>query len=359
MIVERTLYFAKPGRAADVLATRRDASRIRVGLGLKAGRISVKTDGEGPDVSWQCSYHSEAEHRADLDARAASPDFEAIRARMRGNIERFERHIETQDRDPDEWRGDVSLDGVPIVPTEHDFRSGDLSLKGYLFVPPGTGPFPCMVLNHGSGINQGTLDISRPNTASWLMSWGIASFLPHRRGYGNSPGIPWREDCPAPFGTPEYDDQLARRLDAESDDVLAALAHVKTLASIRADRIGVMGSSFGGTNTLLAASKSTGFRCAVDFAGAAMNWDRTPRLRELMTSAALKVPCPIFYAQAANDYSIRPTVEIAEALKGTDRIFEAKVYPAHGFNNNEGHLLESAGQLIWGADIRRFLERWL
>ena len=37
MIVERTQYYAKPGRAADVLAIRREASRIRVSLGLPAG----------------------------------------------------------------------------------------------------------------------------------------------------------------------------------------------------------------------------------------------------------------------------------------------------------------------------------
>ena len=40
-----------------------------------------------------------------------------------------------------------------------------------------------------------------------------------------------------------------------------------------------MGSSFGGINTLFAAAKTDRFRCAVEFAGAAMNWDRTPALR--------------------------------------------------------------------------------
>jgi dienelactone hydrolase len=359
MIFERTHYYAKPGRADDVLSFRREANRIRVRLGLPAGTIHVKSGGDGPDVSWHCSFADEAAHKADLTARDKSPDFAAIRARQRDAVERFERIIEARSVDGPDWWGDVPLDGYPLVPTEHAFRSGSLDLKGYLYVPPGKGPFPCVLLNHGSGISQGTLDVSRPGTASWLMSWGIASFLAHRRGYGNSPGTPWREDCPAPFGTSEYDDQIARRLDAESDDVLAALAYLQTLPQLRSDRIGVMGSSFGGINTLLAASKTDRFRCAVDFAGAAMNWDRTPRLRELMTKAAHKVTCPIFYIQAANDYSIRPTLEIGESLKGSNRVYETKVYPAHGINNNEGHLLESTGQLRWGPDVRRFFERWL
>jgi len=359
MIFERTHYYAKPGRLADVLEIRREASRIRVKLGLPAGTIYVKSGGEGPDVRWECGFPSEAAHQADLAARDRSPDFTAIRGRQRDAIARFEWLVEKRDVDGPNWWGDVSLDGFPVVPTEHSFKSGNLELKGYLYLPPGKGPFPCVLLNHGSGVNQGTLDVSRPGTSSWLMSWGIASFLAHRRGYGNSPGTPWREDCPAPFGTDEYDAQLSRRLDAESDDVLAALAYLKTLPEIVPGRIGVMGSSFGGTNTLLAASKTDQFRCAVEFAGAAMNWDRTPRLRELMLAAAHRVTCPIFYIQAANDYSIRPTIEIPDSLKDSGSVVLSKIYPAHGINNHEGHLLESTGQLRWAPDVRRFFERWL
>jgi dipeptidyl aminopeptidase/acylaminoacyl peptidase len=141
--------------------------------------------------------------------------------------------------------------------------------------------------------------------------------------------------------------------------VLAALAYVETLPQVDPDRIGVMGSSFGGINTLLAASKTDRFRCGVDFAGAAMNWDRTPRLRELMTAAAKRLSRPMFFIQAASDYSIGPTRELAQALAGTGKVVEAKIYPDYGTNRDEGHLFESTGQLLWGPDVRRFLERWL
>ena len=66
------------------------------------------------------------------------------------------------------------------------------------------------------------------------MSWGIASLLPHRRGYGASEGPAWREEVPARFGTEDYDRQLAARLDRESDDVLAALDVVAALPEIDA-----------------------------------------------------------------------------------------------------------------------------
>ena len=237
--------------------------------------------------------------------------------------------------------------------------SGGYRLKGYLHLPPGEGPFPCLLTNHGSGIDKGTQDVSRPGTASLLMSWGIASYLPHRRGYGASEGPAWREDVPSPYGSDAYDRELAQRLDRESEDVLAALDVVAGLPEIDAGHIGVMGSSFGGVTTLLAASKSERFRCVVEFAGAAMNWDRTPGLRRLMLAAAQKLTQPVFLIQAANDYSVRPTLELAASLEGSGKVMQSQLYPAFGINNHEGHLLESRGPAVWSDDVRQFLERHL
>jgi len=360
MIVERTHYYAKPGLAEQVLATRRRASLVRITIGLPAGKIRAKAGGDGPDVTWECAFASEAEHATDLAVRAGSADFEAVRVEMRAAIERFERCVE---RDADmggtHWSGDHDLTDLAIVPEEVRFRSTEHELVGYLYRPPGPGPFPCMITNHGSGINQGTQDACRPGTAALLMSWGIASFLPHRRGYGNSPGRAWRTEVSAEFGTAEYDTQLVRRLDDEADDVVAALHMLLTQPDIVSEHIGVMGSSFGGVTTLLAAAKSDRFRCAVEFAGAAMNWERTPTLRARMLEAAKALSHPIFFIQAANDYSIGPTLALAQSLEGTGKTVESKIYPQWGLTREEGHLFESRGQMIWGADVRWFLERWL
>jgi dienelactone hydrolase len=361
MWIERTSYYAKPGRADAVLDARRRASAVRAAIGLPVGAIFVRAGDEGPDVRWECGFASAEEHAADLAARAASEAFEAARAHMRSLIDRFERHVERREVTSPLANGmvDRALHGHAMVPIETEFRSGNHLLKGYLFLPPGDGPFPCMVLNHGSGIERGTLDVSRPGTASLLASWGIASFLPHRHGYGNSEGRPWREEVFSVFGTAEYDAQLAARLDRESNDVLAAGEFVAGRKEVRADHIGVMGSSFGGTNTLLAAAKSKSFRCAIEFAGAAMNWDRTPALRQLMIEAALRLTIPIYFIQAANDYSIRPTRELAQALEGSGVVFEAKVFPPFGITPHEGHLFERDGAQFWAPEVRRFLERYL
>jgi len=361
MITERTVYSPKPGKLDEVLATRRRASTIRRRIGLRAGEISVESDVDGAPVriQWQCSFIDEAAHSADLDARAASPDFEAIRKTMSGLIDDFERQVLRRVPMSGSRLSHKMLTGLPIAPEEVRFPSDGRDLAGFLYRPPGEGPFPLMVTNHGSSIVQGTQDLCRPSVAGLLMSWGVASFLPHRRGYGNSPGTPWREDVSAAYGTEEYDAQLAARLDEESDDVVAARAWAAGQTGIDADHIGVMGSSFGGTNTLFAAAKEPKFRCAVEFAGAAMNWDRTPGLRKVMHAAAGRLTQPTFFLQAANDYSTRPTTELAQGLERGSIPVRSRVYPAHGLSKDEGHFLYRDGTLVWGPDVHDFLEEYL
>jgi dienelactone hydrolase len=362
MYIERTCYFVKPGCFDAMVAARREASQVRVGLGLDRGAIWTKqnNDDPGPDVTWECRFRDLEDQQRDLAARDDSAAFEAVRDRVGDLVERFERHVVQVDGGAaDDWTGDVDLVGQPIVPYRVTVRSDGRDLAGFLYLPPGEGPFPCMIANHGSTINQGTTDLCRPGTASLLMSWGIASLLVHRRGYGNSPGAAWDSDVSAPFGSDDYDAQLAMRLDHESDDVLAALDFAAGRPEIDGNHIGVMGSSFGGTVSLLASAKTGRFRCTVEFAGAAMNWERTPGLRQSMIDATTRLSAPIYFLQAATDYSVAPTIELAAAMKDSALEVQSKVFPAFGLSNDEGHFFERSGPLIWGPEIRRFLERWL
>jgi dienelactone hydrolase len=358
MLVERTHYYAKPGCAADVLATRRQASEVRVTLGLPRGRILAKVDprGEGPDVTWECTFSDTSAHARDLEARGRSPEFEAVRARMRALIDRFERLVLVADDD----RADTEPDAArAVVPAEVRIPSGERALAGYLYVPPGAGPFPALVLNHGSTIHPGTSDFCRPGTAAVLTSWGYAVLLPHRRGYGNSEGRPWRQDVTAEFGTAEYDRALAARLGREADDVVAAVGWLAGRPEAAADRIGVIGSSFGGVMSLLSAARCPRLRCAVDFAGAAMNWERTPTLQRVMLEAARRLAVPVCLVQAENDYSTAPTRELAAELRRHGKAHAARVFPAFGLTADEGHSFFQNGAPIWGPWVRRFLDRWL
>ena len=117
------------GLAEQVLAIRRRASLVRIAAGLPAGKIRVKAHGDGPDVSWECAFAGEAEHAADLAARAKSAEFEAVRRDVRAVIERFERCVE-RDTGMGEahWSGERDLIDLAIVPEEIRFRAGDLEL---------------------------------------------------------------------------------------------------------------------------------------------------------------------------------------------------------------------------------------
>jgi len=340
----------------EVLATRREACAVRARIGLPAGDVFLAEGDPGPMVFWSCAFANEDERAADLQARADSAEFEAVRVRMRALIDRFERRVMRNAGHAAGVIRSTAIRELPIRPRDEVFESQGRTLQGYLYLPPGEGPFPCMITNHGSTISQGTADVCRPGVAALLMSWGIASFLPHRHGYGNSPGPAWRSEVNADFGTDAYDKQIAGRLARESEDVIEALQHLRSLPEIDAAHIGVMGSSFGGTMTLLASGRTDRFRCAVEFAGAAMNWEQTPRLRASMLEAARIGTCPIYFIQAANDFSTAPTRELAASLEGSVRTVESKIFPDFGLTREEGHQFCANGGLVWGPEVRRFLE---
>lgn len=358
-IFETTRYWAHPGQDDAVLATRIDASRIRLALGLPAGEIRRRIgDGDGPTVSWSQSFPSAEAHAADLAARADSTDFTAVRARMSALIARFERQVEAVVTDP-EWAGSLPYAELSLVPEEVWFESAGRRLAAYLYTPPGPGPFPAVIYNHGSGLDQGSLDSTSPGVAAQFLSWGYAVLLPHRHGYGKSPGPGWRSEVTEEPFSEAYNQGLLARLDRESDDVVAAFAFLARHPGIDPGRIAVAGSSFGGVNTLFAALKEPRFRAAVEFAGAAMNWDRNPLLADAMLEAARRLTPPIFFAQAENDYSIRPTRELAAARAETGRPVASKLYSPFGFTPLEGHFLAGRGPALWAADVRQFLARWV
>ncbi len=117
------------------------------------------------------------------------------------------------------------------------------------------------------------------------------------------------------------------------------------------------GCSFGGIQTLLAAEQDLGLRAAIDFAGAALNWDPDDSrpVRERLLTAVENAKIPIFFIQAENDFSTRPTKELAERMLQAGKPHEAKIYPAFGTTPGEGHGFCRDGWAVWSEDVFRFL----
>lgn len=124
---------------------------------------------------------------------------------------------------------------VPFTEEAIRFENEGSVLSGMLTLPAGPGPFPAVVLLHGSGPQVGGEPWSHA-----LVADGFAVLSFDKRGSGKSTGPDWR----ASFET-------------YANDALAAIAVLHRRKDIKPDHIGLYGPSQGGYIALLAASKST------------------------------------------------------------------------------------------------------
>jgi carboxymethylenebutenolidase len=232
------------------------------------------------------------------------------------------------------------------------FPSGELELKGFIWKPAGTGPFPAILWNHGSEKKPGAVE----RVAPLFVARGYVFFVPHRRGQGRSPG-PYIMDQLRQAGSPaERSRMLVRLHEVQLRDQLAALGYLKGLSFVDAQRLAVMGASFGGIQTMLAAERGQGYRVAVNCSGAAQTWDNAPDLQRRLIAAARNAAMPVFFLQARNDYNLTPNRVLSEQVRSAGKPVEAKVYPPHGAGAREGHSFCARGAQLWVPDVVTFIE---
>lgn len=143
------------------------------------------------------------------------------------------------------------------------------------------------------------------------------------------------------------------------EDVLAALSFLKAAPGIDANRIAVVGHSFGGQLTLLAAERDKTVRAVVTFAAAATSWEHSPELRERLRSAVDRTKAPIMLIQAANDYSTAPSRELDTELRRLHKSHVLKIYPPVGHTSDHGHNLLYLAIPQWEHDVFKFLDEHL
>jgi len=237
------------------------------------------------------------------------------------------------------------------------YQSGGLRIEAYLYTPPGNGPFPLVIYNHGSRAGRERVEAPFPFVGRVLTNAGYAVLVPERRGYGQSGGQTFAEEVGNDKGV-----RFLARQRAEAGDALAALDYAATVPSLDRAHMAIMGWSFGGIVTVLAASQSSSFLAAVDQAGGSLSWNGSPTLQNAMRDAAGKIRIPVLCMVAENDATTNAVKTVYEAAKPNNPATALIEYPAFTPTQNEaniapGHLIFSAqGVRIWSKDVVSFLD---
>jgi dienelactone hydrolase len=217
-----------------------------------------------------------------------------------------------------------------------------------------------VIYNHGSRANRERISLPFLYVGRLLLEGGYAVLVPERRGYGRSDGPTFAEEIGQDTGP-----RFVSRLQAETDDVLAAVDFLKTVPSVDQSRLGIMGWSLGGIVTMFAASRSDVFRAAVNQAGGALTWDRSAALREALLAAAHQARPPVLLMVAQNDRTTSAATTLASAMQARNPATALLIYPPFTPSRNPsniapGHLIFSdQGVTIWEHDVRTFFAKYL
>lgn len=266
-----------------------------------------------------------------------------------------------------EGQGPVGPDTV-VVP------SGALRLRGLVWRPHSTGPFPAVLFNHGSALDSANSANGRRDTRNRELGaarlgpifarHGYVFLYLFRRGEGLSAGQgtysgDLRVAELAANGQEAHDRLQVRLLEGdELRDGVAGLTYLRSRPEVDAGRVAVVGHSFGGSLTLLIAEHDSSLRAAIAFASAAGSW-RSALLRERLRTAVTRTTVPTFFIHAANDYSIEPGESLAVEMVRLAKPHRLRIYPAFGQTPGDGHNIVYLSTATWEADVFAFLDGYM
>ena len=263
----------------------------------------------------------------------------------------------------------LALPPVPSVPLdEHLMRvpmtisrpAGEqrLTLEATLYRPPGPGPFPLVILSHGTSRNpqQRVGQRLRYDAQSWeFVSMGFAVIIPMRRGYGHSEGEYAEVEGPCDCSNFYEAGQESAK------DLRATVEYVSTLPCIDRERLVLVGHSSGGLASLILASQGLpGVRGVINFAGGrgskpGMNCS-PDRLVEACAQAGRTTRTPTLWIYTENDSYFPPRLarEMCAAFQQDGGPAKLVMLPPFC---EEGHYLftDVRGLARWTPVVNRFL----
>jgi dienelactone hydrolase len=240
-----------------------------------------------------------------------------------------------------------------------------LLMHALLFRPPGPGPFPLAVINHGSEQDAaGRLSMPLPSfepVTDWFLARRYAVLLPQRPGHGRTGGD-YHEDQ----GSCNHADFVSAG-NAAADSIATAIDYMIGQPFIEPDGVVVVGNSAGGWGALALAGRSPpAVAAVVNFSGGRGGHHMNRPLNNcspdrLVAAAAVlgrTARLPTLWLYAANDSYFPPDLSrrMADAFRaaGGDAEYHL-VPPIHG----EGHrLIQASGpDAPWVAYVETFLHK--
>jgi len=263
---------------------------------------------------------------------------------------------------------EAKASGGPETVAVHD---GPVTLHALIWRPQGRGPFPAILLNHGSGRTPEDLERLGPyEQQAYLLGpmfarHGYVFMFLFRRGVGLSAdqgknAVDLMNIESAAQGQEARNALQLQLLDGrEMSDALAGLAFVRALPNVDAHDVAVIGHSFGGSLTLLMAEREPDLRAVVIFSGSGYSWDRSPELRARLLAAVQHIGMPVFFIHAANDYSVASGKALDAKLQQLGKPHLLKIYPPIGQTPDDGHAFPFLGVKIWEPDVFAFLDMYM
>lgn len=219
-----------------------------------------------------------------------------------------------------------------------EYKSGKETVRAYLAQPEGEGPFPALIVIHEWwGLN----DWVKGNAEHFAKQGYVALAIDLYRG-----GVAASSDEAHELmrGVPE--DRAAR-------DLKAADAFLKTLTSVKKDRIGSIGWCMGGGYSLAAALNVRSLAaCVICYGRLVTENDEIE-----------KIPCPVLGIFGEDDRGITPESvrEFEEVSSRAGRQVRTMIYPGagHGFMNpnNKAGYRDSSATDAWKQILSFFESR--
>jgi dienelactone hydrolase len=243
-------------------------------------------------------------------------------------------------------------DEIVQVPLKGWMFTANLTTR--IYAPPGDGPFPLVVINHGKAEGNPAFQKDEPFyfQALEFVRRGYAVVVPTRAGFGSSGGVYFKSNCDFASGARHW-----------ADSVQAAIDYARTLPFVDGAHIVVIGQSQGGlTSVAIGERNLPGIVGIINIAGGLRDdhcagWEST--LVHDFQDLGRKSTIPTLFLYGDNDHYwgngalSRQFFDAYHEGNPNSQYFDEGV-----FSEGDSHMVfhRYSGEKIWMPPVRQFFE---